>query len=101
MKLIGKKSRNFVLFVFMIGNVFPLLPLTSHAVLVSQDDLFLPPSLISEDFYDTHLLTFDSGTEVIQNYTSGDIGGSLLGVRILPVLNPNPATTSSEGEYTP
>lgn len=77
-----------------------------YAVPVSNFDLFLPPSQISDGFYDTHLLTFGFATTVSQVYTiadiasSGDVSGKLLQVRILPVLNPNLAPTSVEGEYT-
>jgi hypothetical protein len=99
MKAFKDKCIGLVFSILMMGNLF-LQPLESHATLVSDTDLFLPPSLISDGLYDTHILTFGAATDVFQNYTSGEIGGTLLGVRILPVLNPNPAPTSTEGEYT-
>lgn len=100
MKLTYSQYFRFGISALIVGNVL-LFSVASDAANVSPDDLFLPPSLITNGFYDTHILTVGSGTNVIQTYTSNDMGGTLLSVRILPVLNPNPAPTSSEGEYTP
>jgi hypothetical protein len=68
----------------------------AKAALVPYDDLFLPPSLIQDDLYPFHELNVASS----QVYTSSEIGGSLLGVRILPLLVPNPSPSSLQGEYT-
>jgi hypothetical protein len=85
----------------LMAGLLGLQPSAGLATPVSDTDLFLPPSLIADDFYDTHLRNFGTATSVIQTYSSADIGGSLLGVRMLPVLKPNPSPSSTEGEYTP
>jgi hypothetical protein len=85
----------------LLGATLIFLPLEGLAILVTNDDLFLPPSLIADGLYDTNILKFGASTSVVQSYTSANIGGTLLGVRILPVLNPNPAPSSVEGEYSP
>lgn len=58
--------------------------------------MFLAPGSVSTGDYDTHYFSTTSS----YTYTSNYIGGSLLGVRILPLLNSNPNATSGEGEYT-
>jgi hypothetical protein len=67
---------------------------------VSPEDLFLPPSSIPDDFYTTHSFTFGSNTTVTEFINATDIGGSLVGVHILPILKPNPSPSRKEGEYT-
>lgn len=71
-----------------------LLTAAADAMEVSPSSLFLSPSLIQEDIYPGHTLSV-TGQQV---YTSSDLGGTLLGVQILPLLVPNPL--SSQGEYT-
>jgi hypothetical protein len=67
---------------------------------VSAVDLFLAPSRIPTALYDTHYLTFGAASDVFQGYSSTDVGGTLLGVHILPVLRPNPSPASDRGAYT-
>ncbi len=65
---------------------------------ISSDDLFLAPTEVPIDFYSATVLS--PGGSII--YSADDVlaGSSLLSVRILPLLNPNPAGTP-DGVYTP
>jgi hypothetical protein len=67
---------------------------TTHATAVSPSDMFLAPSLVQDDLYEEH----DLATTGEQIYTDSSVGGTLLGVKILPLLVPNPF--SSQGQYT-
>lgn len=75
-------------------------PSISRAVLISSPDLFLAPSLVGEGSYEFHELTgLDGSSGLVRSYTSSDMeGATIIGARILPLLNPNPST--SQGQYS-
>jgi hypothetical protein len=68
----------------------------AQASAVSPSDLFLAPSMVPDDFYPGHALSIGAH----QAYTPADVGGTLLGVKVLPLLEPNPSTASGQGEYS-
>ena len=83
---------------FCIGvTVFPP---ASRADLISSSDLFLAPSQVGEGSYAFHELTgLDGSSGLVRSYTSSDMdGATIIGARILPLLNPNPST--SQGQYS-
>ncbi len=82
------------------GIAASVLPSPSWSALISSSDLFLAPSLVGEDAYDFHELTgLDGSSGLTRTYTSADVNGATItGVRILPLLNPNP--TTSQGDYS-
>lgn len=77
-----------------------VLPSTSRAALISSSDLFLAPSLVGEAAYDFQELTgLDGSQGLVRSYSSSDMdGATIIGARILPLLNPNPST--SQGQYS-
>lgn len=81
------------LVVLALTSSLSLVATLTQAVDVSPSALFLPPSSIIDDFYEGHTLT----TTAQQIYTASEIGGTLVGVRILPLLVPNLLT--SQGQY--
>lgn len=74
----------------------------SFAVPISAIDLFLSPTLVPEDDYVTSGRTFSTNADALTlNFSSSTpylpVGSSIIGARVLPLLNPNPATAM--GEY--
>jgi hypothetical protein len=78
-----------------------LLPHPAAAGFESNDALFLAPSQVPEALYTDHQLSV--ATTVTNaptyTYTPSVVGGTILGVQILPLLVPNPA--SANGAYSP
>jgi hypothetical protein len=70
----------------------------AQATLVSNNDLFLSPTAVGTGIFPTQNLTLGSTSGTSVDYTSADVGGNLVGVKILPLLNPNPF--NAQGVYT-
>jgi len=78
-----------------------LWPHPANATFVSSTDLFLAPSLVPEALYPTHQLSvsLSASAAPTYTYTSAEVGGTITGIQILPLLIPNPASTN--GAYSP
>lgn len=89
--LFGKIRRYFGLLVALVA-----FSTASQAAVISGDDLFLAPTLVPTAFYSPLILS--SGDSHI--FSAFDVPGAteLDAVRILPLLNPNPAT--ADGSYS-
>ena len=73
---------------------------SASAALVSSSDLFLAPSSVGLSSYEFHQLEgLDGSSGLVRAYSSSDVGGAtIVGVKILPLLNPNSANI--QGEYS-
>jgi hypothetical protein len=80
--------------ILLVGLSLVSLSPPAQATLVSNNDLFLSPAEVGAGIFPTQELTTGTSFE----YTSADVGGDLLGVKILPLLKPNPF--NAQGVYT-
>lgn len=82
-----------------LGLATAVIPRVADGIPVSSEDLFLSPAAVPEALYPFQEVVLGiSGTT--RTYTSSDVGGTIVGVSILPLLVPNPSSASNQGEYT-